>query len=88
MRLVSSAVAVGERVDRFKLVMRDSRLCEVNIAAVHENYKVFRGRQEPARDAGAIVGGDGWITLNPHPTGCRYAGVLLQAAGQFAVHAK
>ena len=82
-----SAVAVGERVDRFKLGVRDSRLCEgVNIAAVHEGYKVFEGGRNPLVMRCHIVGGVGCITLNPHPLGAEYAAVLLQAAGQFAVH--
>ena len=82
-----SAVAVSERVDRFKLGVRDSRLCEgVNIAAVHEGYKVFEGGRNPLVMRCHIVGGYRRITLNPHPLGAEYTGVLLQAAGQFAVH--
>ena len=82
-----SAVAVGEGVDRFKLGVRDSRLREgVNIAAVHEGYKVFEGGGNPLVMRRHIVGGYRRITLNPHPLGAEYTGVLLQAAGQFAVH--
>ena len=55
-----STVAVGEGVDCLKLGVRDSRLCEgVNIAAVHEGYKVFEGGRNPLVMRCHVVGGHG-----------------------------
>ena len=55
-----AAVAVGEGVNRFKLGVRNRRLREgVNIAAVHEGYKVFEGGGNSLMVWGHIVGGHG-----------------------------